>query len=144
MFFLLPPKPISDPIVTNFRQVLAQSNETNYHSIPLYNLRGAQKESESSMQTEPRNEPKLVSKSGNMPRKSNVATKSKPHTAGVTSSPAIPSKCRICNWIFPESMTNEDRDLHAARCRNGYGEEDQMVWIRCKGDRSDYRYNNTP
>ena len=138
MFFLLPPKPISDPIVTNFRQVLSQSNETNYHTIPLYNLRGGHQESETLMQTEPRNEPKLVSKT-TMTKKSNVATKSKPAAPVIASSPAIPTKCRSCGWIFPETMTNEDRDLHAARCRIGYGEEDQMVWVRCKGDRGAYR-----
>ena len=131
MFFLLPAKQITDPVVSNFRQSLSQFSETNYQTLPLYNLRlsnlreGEQKtenKSESTQFTRP-----VATK------KSNAATKSR-------AQPIIPfPSCSNCNWIFPEKFPNEDKDIHSTRCSQGLGEQDKMFWIKCKGNRIDYK-----
>ena len=159
MFHLLPPKPISNPVVLNFRNSLSQYNELNFQTQPLYIKRDAFQEAASHKVPETKPESKHVLKSVTNQRKSiNAATKSKPQTIP-ESLPAQPQiqvqskpqpqpqpqivgivQCRQCSWLFPDAMLSEDRDLHMIRCKNGYGEQDQMVWIKCRGNRTDYRY----
>jgi len=138
MFFLLPPKEITEPIVKNFKTVLSQINDINYQTLPLCNVKGIISSNVIPQIKAPN--PAAATKSVQsvsvpLIKKSAAATKSKPASLTLN----LVTKCSSCGWDFPLSFEKADKDSHGLRCKQGLGEKDPKLWESCKGNKEDFK-----
>ena len=137
MFFLLPSREVTNPVVNDFKQSLSQYNDLNYYTVPLCNFKNLPNDKSKDNQQESGNE-----SSGPRPpniKKSNPAIKSKPVSASAVLTELESDQCLLCGWSYPKGLFLDDREAHAERCRNGYGENDKKLWAKCKSDRNIFR-----
>jgi len=118
MFFLLPQKTISEPIVNNFKTSLSQITETNYFTLPLYNLASAINLKPNVPVENPETTKPLP-----LIRKSIAATKSKPTSLTLPTFTSCPSY----GMNFPLNIQNDEKNAHVSKCKQKPAEKETMV-----------------